>query len=132
MSTSRMTYEELSPPITITSTSDYTPMSFIGCSFINLDLTAYSNEEDSSFNYSNIPYLIDERQAGTFIKDCNFVCGIGSASAVINQSKQCRYVRTDMGTIQNCRFERASYLVNSISMYNGIFSGNKTIVFLPL
>ena len=125
MSTSRMTYEELSPPITITSTSDYTPISFIGCSFINLDLTAYSNEEDSSFDYSNIPYLIDERQAGTFIKDCNFVCGAGSASSAINQSKQCRYVRTDMGTIQNCRFERASYLINSISMYNGIFSGNR-------
>ena len=128
MSTRDLDYTELSAPISITSIANHTPMSFYNSSFINLDLTAYSNESDTNFNYNSVPAMINSTSLALIVDGCSFTVGSGSGTETIKQAFQSRFINAVYGTVTNNQFTHPSYKVSSVVVYCGVLSNNNFLI----
>lgn len=128
MSTRDLDYTELSAPISITSIANHTPMAFYNSSFINLDITAYSNETDPTFNYNSVPAMINSTSLSLIVNGCSFTVGSGSGTETINQAFQSRFINAVYGTVTNNQFTHPSYKVSGVVVYCGVLSDNNFLI----
>lgn len=127
MSTRGLNYQELSAPISITSSSILSAVSFINCSFTNVDINAYSNTNDSTFSYDDVPALIYSSSGNVIIDGCKFIGGLGSANTTFPYNQQTKYLDMRYGIITNNVFFNVSSYTSSIKLDKGIFNSNELV-----
>lgn len=105
-------------PIYVKSNHTFTPVSFMGCRFVQMDIDAYPHDN----TYSNIPYFMDITNCK--VNASQFVCGFGSSTVAYTKSNNALYLNAKKSKISDCTFLKAAKQISPITLNGSQFTNN--------